>query len=142
MLSGTLLGWAVNALSGPSGLAAYLRSGLLAGPAAAPSLPLDLGKPTEIIPAHLRRAVASRDSRCAFPGCDQPPAVCQVHHLVPRAEGGTTALENLVLLCTFHHLIAVHRWGWELTLHPDGKVTARGPDGRILRDTGPPASAA
>ena len=42
-------------------------------------------------------------------------------------------------LGTFHHLIAVHQWDWNLTLHSDGTITARGPDGaRILRSHGPP----
>ena len=93
------------------------------------SLPLDTGAATEQIPPHLRRAVMKRDRRCAFPGCDQPPAACQVHHVIPRSKGGPTRLDNLMLLCSFHHLIAVHRWGWTITLHGDGTVTARSPDG-------------
>src|SRR6266571_2661626 len=79
-------------------------------------------------PAHLRRAVIARDRCCAFPGCPQPPAACQVHHIRPRRNGGRTALPNLILLCPFHHLTAVHRWGWAITLHPDGTVTALSPD--------------
>jgi hypothetical protein len=63
-------------------------------------------------------------------------------HLVPRAEGGPTALHNLVPLCTFHHLVVIHRWDWTLTLHPDGTTTATSPDGRILRSHGPPSQAA
>jgi hypothetical protein len=138
----TLLRQAVDALSGPTGLAAYLRTGLLPGPAGSPSLPLDLGRVTEIIPPHLRRAVTSRDKRCRFPGCRQAPAWCQVHHLVPRSKGGGTALASLILLCPFHHLIAVHQWGWQLTLHPDGTVTATSPDRtRLLHDHGPPTAA-
>jgi hypothetical protein len=47
------------------------------------------------------------------------------------------------LLCAFHHLTAIHRWGWHLTLHPDGTVTATSPDQqRILNSHGPPARAA
>jgi lactoylglutathione lyase len=43
------------------------------------------------------------------------------------------------LLCAFHHLIAVHQWGWTLTLHPDGTLTARSPDRkRTLHSHGPP----
>ena len=76
------------------------------------SLPLDTGTSTATVPPHLRRAVILRDRHCAFPGCAQRPAACQAHHLTPRAAGGVTALHNLALLCSFHHLIAVHRWGW------------------------------
>jgi hypothetical protein len=138
-----ILSRAADVLSGPAGLAAYLRRGLLDGPAAAISLPLDVGAVTETIPAHLRRAVIARDGHCGFPGCLQPAEVCQVHHIVPRSEGGTTSLTNLKLGCDFHHLIVIHRWGWKLLMAADGTTTAISPDGRtILRSHGPPASAA
>ncbi len=134
-----VLRYAADLLSGPAGLAAVLRTGLLAGAAGSISLPLDVGRATEQIPGHLRRAVITRDRACAFPGCRQPPSACQVHHLLPRSKGGRGALTNLILLCPFHHLIAVHRWGWQVTLNPDGTVTAVSPDRqRTLRSHGPP----
>jgi 5-methylcytosine-specific restriction protein A len=66
---------------------------------------VDTGAATETIPARLRRLVTARDRHCRFPGCDQPPAACQPHHIVPRSQGGPTSLTNLLLLCTLHHLI-------------------------------------
>jgi hypothetical protein len=68
--------------------------------------------------------------------------VCQCHHRVPRSKGGNTALNNLTLMCRFHHLVAIHRWGWALTYHPDGTTTAHGPHGQILHSHGPPGQAA
>jgi Domain of unknown function (DUF222)/HNH endonuclease len=134
---------AIAVLSGPTGLAACLRRSECTGPAASISLPLDVGAATETIPPHLRRAVIQRDGHCVFPGCRQPPAACQVHHLVPRSAGGTTSLTNLVLLCPFHHLTAVHLWGWTLILHADGTTTAISPGrDRVLRSHSPPAPAA
>jgi Domain of unknown function (DUF222)/HNH endonuclease len=134
---------AADLLSGPGGLASYLRTRLAPGTVASVSLPLDVGALTETIPVHLRRAVAVRDRGCRFPGCDQPVMACQPHHIIPRAEGGPTCLTNLMLLCTFHHLIAVHRWGWGIVLHPDGSVTATGPGGdKTLHSHGPPSQAA
>ena len=124
-------------------LAAHLRAGLGGGILTSASLPLDIGAATETIPAHLRRAAAIRHPRCAFPGCEQPASVCDVHHLVPRSQGGPTALPNLVPLCSFHHLTVIHRWGWTLTLYPDGGTTATSPDGtRTLHSHGPPGQAA
>jgi Domain of unknown function (DUF222)/HNH endonuclease len=137
-----VLSAAADLLSGPGGLAAFLRTGPLGGLAASVSLPLDVGAATETIPAHLRRAVIARDRCCAFPGCQQPPAACEVHHIRPRSEGGPTELSNLVLACAFHHKIVVHRWGWQIELHPDGTRTARSPDGRVLHSHGPPSRAA
>jgi Domain of unknown function (DUF222) len=102
-LRAALLTTAADALSGPGGLAAWLRHSALAdGPGGTASLPLDVPLPLDIgetestIPAHLRRAVTTRHPSCAFPGCEQPASVCQVHHLIPRSEGGPTALHNLV----------------------------------------------
>jgi hypothetical protein len=88
--------------------------------------------------------VIARDRHCQFPGgCDQPAMACQPHHIIPRSKGGKTCLVNLLALCTFHHLIAVHRWGWQIVLLPDGTVTATSPDRtRILRSHSPPAKAA
>jgi predicted restriction endonuclease len=66
-----------------------------------------------------------------------------VHHLQPKAHRGTTTLTNLILLCAFHHLIAVHQWGWTLTLHADGTTTATSPNrDRTLHSHSPPSRAA
>jgi hypothetical protein len=134
---------AVRLLSGPGGLAAALRAGVPCPPAAAASLPLDIGRATDTIPPHLRRAVIVRDRTCRFPGCQQPAAACDVHHVIWRTRGGRTQLANLVLLCRFHHLIAIHQWGWTITLRPDATVTAVSPDGRrTLHGHSPPGAAA
>ncbi len=134
---------AADLLSGPGGLASYLRTRLAPDIAASVSLPLDVGAVTETIPVHLRRAVIARDRHCRWPGCRQPAAACQPHHIVPRSQGGSTCLTNMILLCSFHHLIAIHRWGWGIVLLPDGSVTVTSPDGyRTYRSHDPPAPAA
>lgn len=131
---------AIALLSGPAGLAARLRASRLTGPAASISLPLDVGTSTDTIPAHLRRAVFLRDQHCGWPGCLE--VNCQVHHFIPRSEGGPTSLENLGLGCTFHHLIAIHTWGWRLVLNADGTKTAISPDGlRVIHSHSPPHAA-
>jgi len=134
-----LLGLAADALAGPGGLAARLRAAHDGTPPATISLPLDIGAAAETIPAHLRRAATTRHPHCAFPGCDQPATACDIHHLIPRARGGPTALPNLVPLCAFHHQIAIHRWGWDLRLNTDGTTTATSPDRtRTLHSHSPP----
>jgi HNH endonuclease/Domain of unknown function (DUF222) len=143
-LENILLRAAADVLSGPAGLAAFLRTGLLAADfPPAVSLPLDTGAATSTVPPHLRRAVTARDRHCAAPGCRQRPAGCHVHHIKPRSRGGRTRLGNLVLLCPFHHLIWIHRWGWTIELNPDGTTTATSPDGqRTLHSHGPPTATA
>jgi hypothetical protein len=131
-LRANLLRAAIDVLSGPGGLASYLRGSLLGRPFTGMSQPLDIGRATRVIPPHLHRALAIRDGHCQFPGCDQPPPVCEAHHLTPWAQGGVTSLDNLTLLCRFHHLIAVHHWGWTLARSRDGTITAHHPDGRSL----------
>jgi hypothetical protein len=128
---------AVDFLSGPNGLAAQLRTGLLQGPYNTPSLPLDIGY-SENIPAHIRRAVLLRDKHCAWPHCSRPAAWCDVHHIIHKRDGGETSVRNCLLLCGFHHDIAIHRWGWQIVLHPDGTTTAYGPRGQVLHSHSPP----
>jgi hypothetical protein len=94
-------------------------------------------------PPHLRRLVCLRDRHCRWPRCCQPWAACHPHHLRPRRKGGKTSLRNLALLCSFHHLVMIHREGWQITLNPDGTVTVTSPDGtRILHSHSPPSQAA
>ncbi len=134
----TIARLAIDLLSGPSGIAASLRQGLLEKPWNTPSLPLDIGYSNRI-PGHIRRAVQLRDRTCAWPRCGRPAVYCDVHHLRHKADGGETSVANCALVCQFHHDICIHRRGWQLILHPDGTTEARSPDGRhILRSHAPP----
>lgn len=81
--------------------------------------------------AHQRKALAARDGGCVFPGCEAPPAWCDAHHLLPWDDGGTTQLENLVLLCKHHHH-AVHEGGWTLWRAIDGRLYLTKPDGTLV----------
>ena len=139
-LERAIIGKAVDLLSGPGGLASFLRRRQLGVRLAGPSLPLDIGYSTTI-PAGIRHAVILRDKHCRWPGgCDQPAAACQVHHTKHKANGGPTSLKDCVLLCSFHHQVVIHRWGWTLVLNPDGTTTAWSRDkARVLHSHGPPA---
>ena len=146
----TMLRLAADVMSGPGGLASWLRQSQLAGgPGSGPGLPLgiplplDTGEAEPTIPAHLRRTVTTRHTHCAFPGCRVPAEACHIHHLVPRARGGPTTIGNLAPLCSFHHLTVIHRWGWTLALRADGSTAATSPDrARTLHDHDPPWAAA
>jgi Domain of unknown function (DUF222) len=57
----------LQVVSGPDGVASFLRRNLLGKGLNGPSLPLDVGQ-TDDIPVHLRRLVALRDQGCQYPG--------------------------------------------------------------------------
>jgi hypothetical protein len=98
---------------------------------AGPSEPLDVGRRTPVISPAMRRAVILRDGHCRFPGCDRPHTWCDAHHVVHWAEGGPTALPNLLLLCRRHHRMVHQPGGFRLEL-VDGRPVFRRPDGMAL----------
>ena len=71
---------------------------------------LDVGRRRRTVGWRLRKALEARDGGCRFPGCSSR-ARAHAHHITPWADGGETAMNNLVLLCPFHHR-AVHEGGW------------------------------
>jgi hypothetical protein len=128
----------LQVVSGPGGVASFLRRQLLGKGLNGPSLPLDVGQ-TDDIPVHLRRLVALRDQTCQFAGgCDQPAAGCEAHHVVHRADGGRTSLTNLKDYCHWHHHVVLHQLGWTLTAHADGTSQVTSPAGKIIRSHSPP----
>jgi hypothetical protein len=80
---------------------------------------LDVGRAQRTVTGQMRRAVIARDEHCVFPGCDQPPSRCEVHHAVTHwADGGETSVTNSALLCWFHHQLVDARG---ITMHWTGK---------------------
>jgi hypothetical protein len=134
-----VIGKAVDLVSGPGGLASFLRRRELGARLAGPSLPLDIGF-SENVPAGIRNAVLLRDRHCQWAGgCNQPASACEVHHTKHKKHGGKTAVKDCVLLCPFHHQVVIHRWGWTLVVNPDGTTTARNKDKtKVLHSHGPP----
>jgi len=64
---------------------------------------LDVGRKTRTTPAAIRRALEQRDGGCTWKGCTARASWTDAHHIVHWADGGDTALYNLVLLCRRHH---------------------------------------
>jgi len=86
-----------------------------------PSQPLDVGRSTRVIPTAIRRALWIRDRGCRYPDCKAPPQWCDAHHQHHWAAGGATSLDNLVLLCGYHHT-RLHLRGEALVIDADGSV--------------------
>jgi 5-methylcytosine-specific restriction endonuclease McrA len=102
------------------------------------SAPLEIGRRSPVVPAAIRRAVVVRDGGCRFPGCDRPPGWSDAHHVVHWADGGATALDNLVLLCRPHHRLVHERFS--LTME-HGRPVFRRPDGALLGEEAASAAA-
>jgi 5-methylcytosine-specific restriction protein A len=79
------------------------------------------------------RALVVRDGGCAVRGCDRPASWCSPHHVIPWQHGGSTDLDDLVLMCEAHHH-ALHDRERQLPLRDGRVLTATG----VLAGTGPP----
>lgn len=77
---------------------------------------LSHGKTRRLATRRQRSALAARDGGCVMPGCTVPPSRCQAHHVVPWVSHtflpGRTDIDNLALLCPFHHS-TIHTSAWQ-----------------------------
>ena len=73
------------------------------------------GRATRVINRRLRRALEHRHPTCAVPGCGATRGL-HAHHIRHWEDGGPTELDNLVLVCPYHH-----------RLHHRGVITITGP---------------
>jgi hypothetical protein len=87
---------------------------------------LDVGRTARLVTPTIWRALVVRDRHCRFPGCRRPPVMCHAHHIVHWADGGSTCLDNLVLLCGHHHRV-LHHTPWHVELGPDRQPVFVGP---------------
>jgi hypothetical protein len=87
--------------------------------------------------ASMMRQLRHRDRECVFPACGSRRFV-QAHHMVWWRLGGHTDLDNLALVCSFHHKL-VHEHGWSLRRGRGGALRWFRPDGhRHHAGPGPP----
>lgn len=91
---------------------------------------LNVGRRTRAIPSAIRRALWIRDQGCRFPGCMNQRYI-HGHHIKHWLHGGPTSLDNLVLLCAWHHRL-LHEAGFSAVLRAGGEVEVRTPAGALL----------
>jgi hypothetical protein len=96
---------------------------------------LNIGRRARSVPPAIRRALMLRDHGCAFPGCSHTRFL-HAHHIEHWLHGGSTSLENLVMLCTFHHHL-VHEGGWTITAEANGALAFHSPAGKPLAQEPP-----
>ncbi len=92
---------------------------------------LGLGRMSREPSAWMVRQVRYRDRGCRFPGCGAR-SFTEAHHIVWWSRGGRTDLDNLVLICSFHHRL-VHEHGWSIERDAHGEVRWRRVDGTWYR---------
>ncbi|MFT3942438.1 MAG: DUF222 domain-containing protein [Ancrocorticia sp.] len=92
--------------------------------------PLDASRAQRLFSATQAKAVLARDRTCRYPGCDRGIEVSEIHHAQEWEEGGTTTVDNAVLLCWRHHQ-AVHQNSMTIHHHAGGFVFTK-PDGTRL----------
>src|SRR5690606_11757690 len=96
----------------------------------ATGLPLEVGRAHRIVPTWIRKALQARDRGCRWPGCTAPAAWTDAHHLLPWWHGGRTDIDNLLLLCRYHHA-KVHEGHWRIHLDSTtGELHVYRPDGQ------------
>jgi hypothetical protein len=82
--------------------------------------PLHVGRAKRFATKEQTFALIARDRGCTFPGCDHPPPWTQRHHIRSWLDGGLTDIDNLTLLCVYHHA-NFEALGWRCGLS-DGVV--------------------
>ena len=92
--------------------------------------PLAVSRRRRTVSTTLMRALWSRDRGCSFPGCERSHYV-DAHHIHHWANGGATSLENLTLLCSYHHRL-LHEGCFRIGHDTDGSLSFRRPDGRAI----------
>ncbi len=97
-----------------------------------------IGRISRVPPAWLIRQVRYRDRGCRFPGCGSA-GFAQVHHIEFWRDGGATDLDNLVLICSWHHKL-VHEYGWWIKGSAESELRWYRPGGARYR-AGPDATA-
>ena len=83
------------------------------------NVPLALGRTQRLASRGQTMALIARDFGCSFPGCTHPASWCDRHHILDWILGGVTDLENLTLLCRYHHTHFLQK-GWSCRLNTDG----------------------
>jgi hypothetical protein len=96
---------------------------------------LELGRTRRIASNAQTHALIARDHGCSFPGCDRPPEWTERHHIVEWADGGSTDLDNLTLLCRYHHHHFASR-GWTCRIN-DQRLPEWRPPRWVDRDQRP-----
>ena len=83
---------------------------------------LDLGRKNRYATEAQRIAKTIEAGGCEIDGCDAPPGMTHMHHLIRWVDGGTTNRATMIMICPCHHARA-HDQRYHLTKLPTGKYS-------------------
>ena len=83
---------------------------------------LDLGRGKRLGSEAQRIVKTIEAGGCQVDGCDAPPGMTHLHHNKRWADGGNTNIDDLIMICPWHHSRA-HDQRYNMTRLPTGKYT-------------------
>jgi hypothetical protein len=87
------------------------------------------------VPEAMAEHVRLRDRSCVFPYCGRDARSCDLDHIEPWDDGGTTTTDNVAALCRRHHRLKTHGAGCSYRMLHPGTYLWTTPHGqRVLRD--------
>jgi hypothetical protein len=86
-------------------------------------------------PAQIAALTVRDGDGCQFPGCTHTRHL-HAHHVIPWWFGGRTDVDNLILVCSFHHRL-IHEHGYRIRWLA-GRWEFRRPDGTPIPTTPAP----
>ena len=89
---------------------------------------IGIGRASRLVPDWLMSQLRHRDGGCVFDGCEEKRFI-HAHHIVHWSRGGRTDLDNLVLVCSYHHKL-LHEYRWGVHLDASGAAEWFTPEGR------------
>ncbi|MGI8607864.1 MAG: DUF222 domain-containing protein [Candidatus Dormibacteria bacterium] len=109
---GTMLsGAAVGRLSCDASITQILLDGKL--------IPVGVSKMKRRLSKPEMRALRQKYPSCARPRCSRPASQCEAHHITWWSRGGKSQIEDMCMLCPFHHW-QIHEGGWQMGRRDDG----------------------
>ncbi|MFN2462800.1 MAG: hypothetical protein ABR573_02725 [Candidatus Dormibacteria bacterium] len=95
-------------------------------------LPVGISRLKRQLSKREMRALRELHPQCVRPGCRRPASQCDAHHITWWSRGGKTVIEDMCMVCPFHHW-QIHEGGWNVARTEDRRFVwvppklARGP---------------
>ncbi|MGI8607801.1 MAG: DUF222 domain-containing protein [Candidatus Dormibacteria bacterium] len=82
-------------------------------------LPVGMSRLKRQLSKREMRILRQLHPRCVRPGCRRPASQCEAHHITWWSRGGKSLIEDMCMVCPFHHF-QVHEGGWQMAKREEG----------------------